>query len=170
MSWGRLDPQILAHLEWLGFVQPTGLVVSATALQRANELSIAATRGSGCALGAWIRARASVASGTAGHRGRAQAPPTSRLRAARPRLELGCPYFAGTSERPIPDELAVTLPQSSESLRPDFAVRDREPQPNRLAVATPRARVEPGQDVRLTSFARADLEASSMAASNACCA
>ncbi len=28
------DPQIAAHLEWLGFVQPTGLVVSPTALVR----------------------------------------------------------------------------------------------------------------------------------------
>jgi hypothetical protein len=25
----KLDPEILAHLEWIGFVRPTGLVVSA---------------------------------------------------------------------------------------------------------------------------------------------
>ena len=24
----KLDPEILAHLEWVGFVRPTGLVVS----------------------------------------------------------------------------------------------------------------------------------------------
>ena len=34
----RLDPQILAHLEWLGFIQPTGLVVSAPALVRAGAI------------------------------------------------------------------------------------------------------------------------------------
>ena len=34
----RIDPQIQAHLEWLGFVQPTGLVVSAPALVRAGAI------------------------------------------------------------------------------------------------------------------------------------
>ena len=35
---GALDPNVLAHLEWLGFVQPTGLVVSAPALVRAGAM------------------------------------------------------------------------------------------------------------------------------------
>ena len=34
----RPDPQILRHLEWLGFVQPSGLVVSAPALVRAGAI------------------------------------------------------------------------------------------------------------------------------------
>src|SRR5215218_4378478 len=34
----RLDPNVLAHLEWLGFVQPIGLVVSAPALVRAGAI------------------------------------------------------------------------------------------------------------------------------------
>src|SRR5262245_58347749 len=34
----KLDPQILAHLEWLGFLRPTGLVVSAPALVRAGAI------------------------------------------------------------------------------------------------------------------------------------
>ncbi|MDM7916535.1 MAG: hypothetical protein QUU85_14920 [Candidatus Eisenbacteria bacterium] len=34
----KIDPQILAHLQWLGFVQPTGLVVSAPALVRAGAI------------------------------------------------------------------------------------------------------------------------------------
>src|SRR4051794_4311057 len=34
----KLDPEVLAHLEWLGFVQPTGLVVSAPALVRAGAI------------------------------------------------------------------------------------------------------------------------------------
>jgi hypothetical protein len=28
----KIDPEILAHLEWIGFVRPTGLVVSARPL------------------------------------------------------------------------------------------------------------------------------------------
>ena len=34
----KLDPEILAHLEWIGFVRPTGLVVSAPALARAGAI------------------------------------------------------------------------------------------------------------------------------------
>ena len=34
----KLDPQVLAHLEWIGFVRPTGLVVSAPALVRAGAI------------------------------------------------------------------------------------------------------------------------------------
>jgi hypothetical protein len=30
------DPQLQAHLEWLGYLQPVGLVVSATALLEAQ--------------------------------------------------------------------------------------------------------------------------------------
>src|SRR5262245_38571454 len=38
ISMAKLDPEILAHLEWLGFVRPTGLVVSAPALVRAGAI------------------------------------------------------------------------------------------------------------------------------------
>ncbi len=34
----KLDPAILAHLEWIGFVRPTGLVVSAPALVHAGAI------------------------------------------------------------------------------------------------------------------------------------
>ena len=34
----KRDPQIDAHLEWIGFVRPTGLVVSAPALVRAGAV------------------------------------------------------------------------------------------------------------------------------------
>lgn len=34
----KRDPQISAHLEWIGFVRPTGLVVSAPALVRAGAI------------------------------------------------------------------------------------------------------------------------------------
>ena len=38
------DPHVHAHLEWLGFVQPTGLVVSAPALVRAGAILTARDR------------------------------------------------------------------------------------------------------------------------------
>jgi len=38
MASSKLDPEILAHLEWLGFVRPIGLVVSAPALVRAGAI------------------------------------------------------------------------------------------------------------------------------------
>ncbi len=38
LTMAKLDPEIQAHLEWLGFVQPTGLVVSAPALVRAGAI------------------------------------------------------------------------------------------------------------------------------------
>src|SRR6476620_8451790 len=34
----KIDPEIVAHLEWLGFVRPTGLVVSAPALVRVGAI------------------------------------------------------------------------------------------------------------------------------------
>ena len=34
----KLDPQVLRHLEWIGFVQPSGLVVSGPALVRAGAI------------------------------------------------------------------------------------------------------------------------------------
>src|SRR5215472_5364710 len=38
MAAAKLHPEIVAHLEWLGFVRPTGLVVSAPALVRAGAI------------------------------------------------------------------------------------------------------------------------------------
>ena len=38
MATKKLDPQVAAHLEWIGFVRPTGLVVSAPALVRAGDI------------------------------------------------------------------------------------------------------------------------------------
>ena len=38
MATHPIDPAIQAHLEWIGFVKPTGLVVSAPALVRAGAI------------------------------------------------------------------------------------------------------------------------------------
>jgi N-6 DNA Methylase len=115
----RLDPEVLAHLEWLGFVQPTGLVVSAPALVRAGA----------------ILDRRDVAG---------QALLRDALDANAPEDEpsiadfelfardvLGWQFspkgFAGTADCPIPDELRVALPDYDDMLVPDFAVRELNP-------------------------------------------
>ena len=33
-----MTPEVLAHLDWLGYVQPVGLVVSATALDNSGAV------------------------------------------------------------------------------------------------------------------------------------
>ncbi len=38
MARGKVDPHTAFHLEWLGFVQPVGLVVSAPALVSAGVI------------------------------------------------------------------------------------------------------------------------------------
>ncbi len=38
MARQKIDPEVAKHLEWLGFVRPTGLVVSALALVKAGAI------------------------------------------------------------------------------------------------------------------------------------
>jgi hypothetical protein len=110
----RLDQNVLAHLEWLGFVQPTGLVVSAPALVRANAVldrsDIEGQR----------RLRGSVEG----------EPPAIADFEAFARNVLGWSFsprgYAGSPEAPIPPELEVALPEHGETLRPDYAVRERD--------------------------------------------
>ena len=54
--------------------------------------------------------------------------------------------YAGTDESPIPPELEVALPDYGETLRPDFAVRELEPEDDADSLAAPRAgpRARPG--------------------------
>ena len=120
----RLDPQIAAHLEWIGFVRPTGLVVSAPALVKA---------------GALLNRR--DAEGQQLLRGCVEEPRHGRdavgaTTEPEPRLPdfrtfassvLGWNFspagYAGTEEAPIPPDLEAVLPEGGEVLRPDFAVR-----------------------------------------------
>ena len=113
------DPAITAHLEWLGFVRPTGLVVSAPALARH---------------GATLDRRDAE-----GHRRLQEcveeqpitgdAPPHPVLPDFRTFATNVLDWrfspkgYAGTSEAPIPPELEVRLPDTGEVLRPKFAVR-----------------------------------------------
>ena len=117
------DPDTRAHLEWLGFIQPHGFVVSAPALVKAGAIlnrhdAEGQSRLAGC-----LRERVL---------GPARDPepclPDFRAFAAAV-LDWGfSPLgYAGMDEVPIPAELEVPLPDYGETLRPDLAVRERDP-------------------------------------------
>ena len=116
------DPDTRAHLEWLGFIQPNGLVVSAPALVKAGAiLNRQDAEGQG---------RLAV-NQRAGLPGRDPEPCVRDFREFASTV-LGWGFsskgYAGTEEAPVPDDLTVVLPDYGETLRPDFAVRERDPQ------------------------------------------
>ena len=115
----RPDPNIADHLEWIGFVRPTGLVVSAPALVKAGAiLNRQDTQGQELL-------RACVSNGEGGH-GHSTAPWLPDFPDFA-RKVLGWRFsprgYAGTDDAPIPPELEFVLPDSGGVLRPDFAVR-----------------------------------------------
>ena len=120
----RLDPQIAAHLEWIGFVRPTGLVVSAPALVKAGALLNRRDAEGQQLLRGCVEER-SHGRDAAG----AGAEPEPRLPDFRAFASsvLGWNFspagYAGTEEAPIPPDLEAVLPEGGEVLRPDFAVR-----------------------------------------------
>jgi hypothetical protein len=116
----KVDPAVLAHLEWIGFARPTGLVVSAPALVRA---------------GAILDQR-----DTEGHRLFASCLTEAPLNgAAIPHIAdfqefaskvLGwsfSPKGYTDSNGSLPSELEVPLPDYGEILRPDLAIREIDP-------------------------------------------
>ena len=117
----KLDPQVAAHLEWIGFVRPTGLVVSAPALVRAGViLNRRDAEGQRLLRDCAVDRSDELA-------GELAAPP--RLPDFRSFAErvLGWNFspkgYAGTPDAPIPADLEVPLPESGGAFRPDFAVR-----------------------------------------------
>jgi hypothetical protein len=113
--------QLLAHIEWIGFVRPTGLVVSPKALEMLGVI-LDQNDFDGQQL-----LRAAVAERTfPGGRGPA---PYLRDFESFARQVLGWSFsprgYAGTEEAPIPAELEVPF-GDGEVLRPDFAVRERD--------------------------------------------
>jgi hypothetical protein len=130
----RLDPQVLAHLEWLGFIRPTGLVVSAPALVRAGAiLDQRDAQGQRLLRSCLIAAAGEVREPAAQHYG--STSDGSELRIADFRnfattvldWRFSPRAYAGTAESPILAELEVVLPDAGETLRPDYAVRELEP-------------------------------------------
>jgi hypothetical protein len=113
------DPAILAHQEWLGYVQPVGLVVSIPAMLDAN-----------------VRINQNIAPD---HRRFLEAFPTDKDGAPIPEV-ADFPQFAqavlGWSKGdlwssqgapPLPENLEVSLPDYNETLRPAHALREFEP-------------------------------------------
>ncbi len=152
----RVDPQILAHLEWLGFAKPTGLVVSAPALVRAGAILDRRD----------VEGQRLLRAATAERifdpkEGPAPWFPDFRAFA---RAVLGWSFspqgYAGTAESPLPPELEVRVAGFEETLRPDLAVRELEPaaggSPWQLLVRV----LEPGQDLDRVVRSGSGLEAS----------
>ncbi len=174
MAKAKLDPAILAHLEWLGFVRPTGLVVSAPALVRAGAI-LDRRDAEGQRL---LRTCLDGAGGPEPDRVQERAPGYG---AATPEAEPYLPDFrafaqsvlgwsfspkayAGTAESPIPPELELPLPDYGETLRPDFAVRELDP--NDINGGAPAWQLlvrvlEAGEDFDRVTRAGGHLEASS---------
>ena len=119
----RVDPNVRAHREWLGFVQQTGLVVSATALARAgvilNRRDVEGQR--------LLRECLEIENSEMLRGGGLECHEIYQIFQKIARTVLGWNFsplgFAGTLKEPIPEDLAVDLPGSSEVFRPDFAVR-----------------------------------------------
>ena len=152
----RLPAPVRDHLEWLGFIQPTGLVVSAHALVQAgailNRRDIEGQR----LLGECVEER----SFRPGGEPESFLPDFERFA----RHVLGWRFspkgYAGMDGRPIPSELALPLPEYGETLVPDFAVKERDPRdgcpPWQLLVSV----IDPGTDPDRATVGKGGLEAS----------
>ena len=152
----RIDPQILAHLEWLGFIQPTGLVVSAPALVRAGAILDRTDAEGQRLLRECIEEREFDA-----EEGPAPFIPDFRQFA---RTVLNWNFspngYAGTDEQPIPPELEVVLHDYGETLRPDVAVVELDPQAARMPWQLLVHTLEGGQDFDRIVSGHGKLEAS----------
>ncbi|MBI4881896.1 MAG: N-6 DNA methylase [Planctomycetes bacterium] len=139
MARAEFDPHVLAHLEWLGFVQPTGLVVSALALVRAGAildrrdaegqrlLRACLAEGGGDGEPERVRERPPAYAPPAPETG----PRLASFRAFAAQVlgwSFSPRFYAGAAGSPIPPELELSLPDYGETLRPDVAVREPEPE------------------------------------------
>ena len=122
------DPNTRAHLEWLGFIQPNGLVVSAPALVKAGAILNRHDVEGQALLDGWVNQRQEPSARSREH--------SLQDFHAFATSVLGWGFspkgYAGTEETPIPPELEVHLPDYGETLRPDFAVCERDPQPGEV--------------------------------------
>lgn len=138
----KLDPAIQAHLDWISYIQPVGLVVAAPALVRAGAILERSDAEGQQLLRALVEERV-----FAGEKESTPWLPDFRAFAT---SVLGWSFspkgYAGTADSPIPPEIEVTLPDYNETLRPDFAVREPELQNGHPAWQLLVRIVEPGQD------------------------
>ncbi len=114
------NPQIAAHLEWLGFVRPTGLVVSAPALVRSGAILERRDKEGQRLLDECTAERRSRVSGNV-----ERYIPDFQAFASK---VLGWNFapkgYVGTDDAPVPQELEVPVAGASgEVLSPTYAVR-----------------------------------------------
>ena len=150
------DPNTRAHLEWLGFIQPNGLVVSAPALVKAGAiLNRQDAEGQGRLAGCVDQREVFP--------GRDPEPCVQDFREFASAV-LGWGFsprgYAGTEEAPVPDDLTVVLPDYGEKLRPDFAVRERDPQNGESPWQLLAQVLDGGQDFDKATTGAGGLEAS----------
>ena len=152
----KVDPQILAHLEWLGFVRPTGLVVSAPALVRAGAiLDRRDAEGQRLFRACVVEREFNPKEGPVAWLPDFRAFATSVLE-----WSFSPRGYAGTPDSPIPPELEVALAGHDETLRPDFAVREMEPQAGAPTWQLLVRVLEPGEDLDRVVRRGSGLEAS----------
>ncbi|MEI6450598.1 MAG: DNA methyltransferase, partial [Actinomycetes bacterium] len=156
MARPRLAPEVLAHLEWLGFVQPTGLVVSAGALVKAGAiLDRRDVEGQ-------LLLKECLAERTADPAGTPQwfVPDFEAFARRVLGWSFAPKYYAGGAGSPVPAELEVALPEYGETLRADFAVRERDPQAGGQEWQMLVRVLEPGDDFDRVQRGSGRLEAS----------
>lgn len=152
----KLSPQVRDHLEWLGFIQPTGLVVSAHALVQAGAILNRRDIEGQELLRACVE---ELSSGP----DRDPEPFLSDFEDFA-RCVLGWSFspkgYSGTDSVPISEEVELALPEYGETLCPDFAVVERDPAegspPWQLLVQV----LEPGTDLDRVVLKKGGLEAS----------
>ena len=152
----KLSHYVRDHLEWLGFIQPTGLVVSAHALEQAGAVLDRRDIEGQRLLNECVRERVF---------GTSEEPePYLPDFEAFARSVLGWRFspsgYAGMNDSPIPPELEVSLQEYRELLRPRLAVRERDPAdggaPWQLLVTV----LDPGEDLDRVATGAGRLEAS----------
>jgi hypothetical protein len=138
----KLDPQVEAHQEWIGFVKPTGLVVSPHALVRAGAiLDRRDLEGQRLLRACTVEREFDPRKGPA-----PWLPDFGAFAMKILDWNFSPKAYAGTDEFPIPAELEVPLVDYGETLRPDFAVRELEPQDGRSPWQLLVRVLDPGQD------------------------
>ncbi len=123
----KVSPYVRDHLEWLGFIQPTGLVVSAHALEQAGAILNRREIGG-------QRRLAECVEMSAPDPGEEPVPFLPDFETFARRVldwSFEPAGYAGGGTGPIPPELELALPEYGETLRPEFAVRERDPRGDR---------------------------------------
>ena len=136
----KLDPQVLRHLEWIGFVQPSGLVVSGPALVRAGAILDRQDIEGQRLLRECVEDRAF----RQGDDPEPWLPDFETFARTVLKWSFSPKGYVGSAENPIPDELQV-MTADGETLAPDFAVRERSPGEGESAWQLLVQVLEPGQ-------------------------